>query len=361
MSRKLFIVVQVALLAIAAVVASAFAGGVGAAPGAGSSQNLSRPQPADPVIHQDFQDVPQSNPFFNNLRNLYRAGIVSGYNCGGPNEPCVPPENLPYYRPGGYVSRLQMSKFVDLARRQPGIAIDTAANLPIYARTSAANGRAIEGDATAGNGLHGLSSSTTASGVYGENVASGFGVAGRSNGGGTAVFGDNSNGSGYAGYFNGNVRVVGTLAKGGGSFEIDHPLDPANKYLYHSFVESPDMMNIYNGNATLDANGEAWVQMPDWFEALNKDFRYQLTAIGAPGPNLYVAEKIQGNRFKIAGGKAGMEVSWQVTGVRHDPYAEQYRIPVEKAKSPSEQGKYLYPELYGQPDSQRVVTGPEGK
>ena len=45
----------------------------------------------------------------------------------------------------------------------------------------------------------------------------------------------------------GNLDVTGTISKGGGTFKIDHPLDPTNKYLYHSFVESPDMMNIYNG------------------------------------------------------------------------------------------------------------------
>src|SRR6478735_5632623 len=98
-------------------------------------------------------------------------------------------------------------------------------------------------------------------------------------GGGSAVYGDNTNGAGWAGYFNGNLRVQGTLSKAAGSFEIDDPLDPANKYLYHSFVESPDMMNIYNGNVTLDSKGEAWVTMPAWFETLNWDFRYQLTSI----------------------------------------------------------------------------------
>src|SRR5262245_8440898 len=47
---------------------------------------------------------------------------------------------------------------------------------------------------------------------------------------------------GLAGYFAGSVQITGNLAKGGGSFKIDHPLDPENKYLYHSFIESPDMM-----------------------------------------------------------------------------------------------------------------------
>ncbi len=44
------------------------------------------------------------------------------------------------------------------------------------------------------------------------------------------------------------------------------------------------MLNVYNGNTLLDINGESVVELPDWFEALNMDYRYQLTAIGAPGP-----------------------------------------------------------------------------
>ncbi|MBN2564836.1 MAG: hypothetical protein JXB46_03915 [Candidatus Eisenbacteria bacterium] len=166
-----------------------------------------------------------------------------------------------------------------------------------------------------------------------------------------AVYGTAWSGAGtnYAGYFAGDVGVCGNLSKGTGSFKIDHPLDPEHKYLYHSFVESPDMMNIYNGNVILESNGSAWVELPDWFEALNRDFRYQLTAIGAPGPNLYVADTISGNRFRVAGGEPGMTVSWQVTGVRHDPLAEARRIPVEEDKAPAEVGKYMYPEVYGEP------------
>lgn len=159
----------------------------------------------------------------------------------------------------------------------------------------------------------------------------------------------------------GNLNVTGTLSKTAGSFKIDHPLEPENKFLYHSFVESPDMMNIYNGVATLDAHGQTWIQMPDWFEALNMDFRYQLTAIGGPGPNLYIAREIKGNRFKIAGGSARGKVSWQVTGIRHDAYANAHRIPVQEVKPPAERGKYLYPDLFNRPESQSTGSaGPTG-
>jgi hypothetical protein len=156
-------------------------------------------------------------------------------------------------------------------------------------------------------------------------------------------------------YVQNNLYVLGLLAKGGGSFKIDHPLDPENKYLYHSFVESPDMMNIYNGNTLLDATGVAWIEMPAWFEALNMEFRYQLTPLGAPGPNLYIAQEIQNNRFQIAGGAPGAKVSWQVTGIRHDAFANANRIPVEVLKAPGEQGKYLYPAAWGQPQSKGIT------
>ena len=76
------------------------------------------------------------------------------------------------------------------------------------------------------------------------------------------------------------------------------------------------MMNVYNGNVELDENGEAWVELPDYFGALNHDFRYQLTPIAAPAPSLFVAKRIQDNRFKISGGPARGLVSWQVPGVR---------------------------------------------
>ena len=116
------------------------------------------------------------------------------------------------------------------------------------------------------------------------------------------------------------------------------------------------MLNVYNGNIMLDAQGEAWVVLPEWFEALNRDFRYQLTPIGAPGPNLYVAQEVVGNRFKIAGGAAGGRVSWQVTGVRQDRWANAHRVPVEKDKSEADRGFYLHADAFGQPDSKSLSS-----
>lgn len=151
----------------------------------------------------------------------------------------------------------------------------------------------------------------------------------------------------------GNLTVTGNLSKGGGSFKIDDPLDPANKYLYHSFVESPDMMDIYNGNVTTGRQGLAVVVLPKYFEELNRDFRYQLTPIGRFA-QVIVAKKIANNRFVIRTSKPGVEVSWQVTGIRHDAYANAHRIPVEEEKPPQEQGMYLHPELFGAPPEKAV-------
>ncbi len=157
----------------------------------------------------------------------------------------------------------------------------------------------------------------------------------------------------YAGYFDGNVEVNGTLTKSAGAFRIDHPLDPANKYLQHSFVESPDMMNIYNGNVTTDNEGLAVVQLPDYFEALNMDFRYQLTVIGQFAQAI-VAEEIKDNRFTVMTDKPNVRVSWQVTGVRNDRFAQQNRLQVEVEKSDRERGYYLNPELLGLSEDEHV-------
>jgi hypothetical protein len=151
----------------------------------------------------------------------------------------------------------------------------------------------------------------------------------------------------------GNTDILGTLTKPAGSFKIDHPLDPANKYLYHSFVESPDMKNMYDGNVTTDEAGLATVTLPDWFETLNRDFRYQLTVIGQFAQAI-VASEIAGNQFSIRTDKPNVKVSWQVTGTRQDAFANAHRIQVEVEKAPADRGHYLYPELVGAPETARI-------
>lgn len=223
----------------------------------------------------------------------------------------------------------------------------------VAVRGSTNQGIAVRGQSNQGFGVHGLSNGSGSSGDGVRGTATGpngNGVHGVSNNGTGAygVFGESS--SGYAGYFSGKVTVTGNLTKGGGSFIIDHPLDPAHKYLSHSFVESPDMKNIYDGIAVLDADGRAEIALPDWFQALNRDFRYQLTCIGAFAP-VYVAEEIHDNQFTIAGGAPGQKISWLVTGIRQDAWANAHRIVVEENKPAEEVGHYLHPAELGMPAS----------
>jgi hypothetical protein len=195
----------------------------------------------------------------------------------------------------------------------------------------------IYGTTTDGHGVNGLSNNGT--GVRGSGGQ--YGMHGYSPAVGIYAENTATSNKAYlatsyaAADFKGDVAVYGTLTKLGGSFKIDHPLDPENKWLSHSFVESPDMKNLYDGVVTLDENGEATIEMPEWFEALNRDFRYQLTCVGGWAP-VYVSKRIAGNRFSIAGGSAGLEVSWLVTGTRHDTWASENRIPLEETKTPAE-------------------------
>lgn len=137
-------------------------------------------------------------------------------------------------------------------------------------------------------------------------------------------------------HVNGAIHASGNFFNNGGGFRVDHSLEPTSKYLTHSFVASPDMKNIYDGVAILDSKGKAVVSLPAWFEALNKDFRYQLTAIGAAAPNLHVAQELLSNHFKIAGGSPGLKISWQVTGIRNDAWARANRLQVEADKPHNE-------------------------
>jgi hypothetical protein len=194
-----------------------------------------------------------------------------------------------------------------------------------------------------------------ATGVYAEG--SQYGIYARKWSGqlGAAVY---ANGI-QAGYFLGNVFVEGTLGKSGGSFVIDHPQDPANKILEHSFVEAPQRLNVYDGTVTLDATGAATVRMPRYFRALNRDFRYQLTAIGTMAPGLHISKEIERSGFTIAGGAPGQKVCWQVTGVRQDAWAQKHPLRVERAKRRKDRGKYLNPDAFGKPRSAAMHPAPK--
>ncbi|MFO0979955.1 MAG: hypothetical protein U0996_26390 [Planctomycetaceae bacterium] len=147
--------------------------------------------------------------------------------------------------------------------------------------------------------------------------------------------------------FLGDVIIAGTMKATSKQFQIDHPLDPANKYLNHASVESSEMKTLYDGMIMLDSSGAATVDLPCWFESLNSSLRYQLTPIGSPAPNLHIAAELDGNKFRIAGGSPNGRVCWQVTGVRHDRSAKADPLVVEAEKTGSERGAFLHPEHFG--------------
>ena len=137
--------------------------------------------------------------------------------------------------------------------------------------------------------------------------------------------------------FLGSLTITGALSKGAGTFVIDHPQKPGTHLLYHSFVESPDVKNIYDGITTLDENGEAKIKLPDYFDALNTAPRYQFFPIEEAMPGLYIREEVHDNAFTIAGGTPGGRVSWQLTGIRHDPYIQRNPVRNEVWKGPGEE------------------------
>jgi hypothetical protein len=158
----------------------------------------------------------------------------------------------------------------------------------------------------------------------------------------------------------GVVTIFGQLkVTGGKNCLVDSPCDPENKTLTHACVESDERFNVYSGNTVLDDNGEARVMLPQWVAAFNKDFRYQLTCIGQAA-QVYVAQEVFDDAFSIAGGAAGMKVSWQLTGVRNDAWAQANPLVVEQEKPDGEKGFLLNPEVFGQ-SSPANTTQPHHK
>jgi len=233
------------------------------------------------------------------------------------------------------------------------------------------NGEGVHGETNSPGfaavaGLHlNTNPSATGAGVFGQSAGSGPGGVFTTNGGnllpvglGDAVFaisgptGSAIHGVGgtNAGLFDGHVQINGGLDVTGEftcpskHFLIDHPCDPANKYLLHCSVEAPEMINIYCGNVITDEAGTATVLLPNYFEALNCDFRYQLTVIGQFSQAI-IAEEIANNRFVIKTNQPHVKVSWQVVGVRQDAYAKAHPVVVERDKPSAEKGRYSQPLL----------------
>ena len=246
------------------------------------------------------------------------------------------------------------------------------------------SGVGVYGTSSFGNAVEGISENSGGIGVEGFD-SGGFGVGGQGNVGGdfvgaggsndigveassdtgdavravshaagySGIYGENDSG-GYAGWFagkvnvTGNLTVAGSISAGTKDFKIDDPLDPANKFLIHTSVESPDAEDIYNGNVTTDSRGYATVGLPAYFDAENIDPRYQLTVIGSFARAI-VWRGVRDNAFVIRTDRAGTLVSWQVTAIRNDPYARSQRGPAEVLKPASDRGRYLDPAGYGKP------------
>jgi hypothetical protein len=196
----------------------------------------------------------------------------------------------------------------------------------------------------------GQNDSTTGFGVFGDCSAT--------TGINYGVWGQVASSSGIAIHANGDFEATGVK-----SFRIDHPFDPENMYLKHYCQEGPEPQNVYNGMVETDAQGRAWVRLPDYFEEINKDFRYQLTVIDdSEGPGFVqvkVARKIQGNRFLIMTSAPHIEVSWEIKAKRNDLWVQKHGAPVEVEKEGRERGRFQHPELYGKPKERGMSNRPE--
>ncbi|OYT68566.1 MAG: hypothetical protein CFK48_11160 [Armatimonadetes bacterium CP1_7O] len=247
----------------------------------------------------------------------------------------------------------------------------------VYGRSDSTDGTGVFGIATASgvtSGVYGRSYSTSGYGVFGwASATSGvtYGVYGRSNstsgygmygyaaatsGLNYGVLGESASASGYGVYATGRLAASGAKL-----FQIDHPLRPETHFLNHFCTEGPEPYNAYSGNVVTDAQGYATVQLPDYFETINRDFRYQLTVIDNSDEFVLVkvVREIQNNQFVIRTSKPYVKVSWEVKAIRHDRWVQEYGYQTEQEKPKEYQGRYLHPELYGQPKERGIFYRPE--
>jgi hypothetical protein len=256
------------------------------------------------------------------------------------------------------------SEVCSITNEGAGRALTLWANADTSLWANSNSGAAIDARSTSGFGVTASSAEDTgvlgvgelfgvrgegATGIWGESgYTNGIGTAGVANGAlAWAIYGASS--TGEAGHFAGRVAILGNLSVSGGisNSVIDHPLDPANRVLVHAAVESSEVLNVYSGNVTTDDEGVAVVQLPDWFEAVNTDFRYQLTCIGRFAQAI-VERQIEANRFTIRTNLADVEVSWLVTARRNDAWVQAHPFAAEQEKTEAERGYYLTPDAFGQ-------------
>jgi hypothetical protein len=198
---------------------------------------------AAPAGGQVFEDVPPGHPFYDFVGNIFADGITSGYPCGGPFEPCNPPFNRPYYRPNNNVTRGQMSKFVDLGRRNiaeavghtlvltstdmAALTISTTQNSALVARGTGPQGDVIHGECTQANeGCRAVTGSAPP-GDYAANFSGGRGSRADSSdptypglaitAAGASAYGADIRGQAYRGAY------VGTSAQNYYSLYVDAP------------------------------------------------------------------------------------------------------------------------------------------
>ena len=226
----------------------------------------------------------------------------------------------------------------------------------LHGRAEGPNARGVRGEAT--------STSGKATGVFGTSPAAqgGKGVVGHANATSGECYGvygrsiNNPSQTNYGVYSEGRLAATGTK-----QFQIDHPLSPETHYLNHFCTEGPEPYNAYSGNVVTDARGYAVVRLPNYFEAINRDYRYQLTVIDASDDFVLakVVQEIQNNQFVIRTSKPNVKVSWRVEAIRNDLWVQRYGYVTELEKPQWNQGKYLHPELYGLPIEQGIGHIPE--
>lgn len=233
-------------------------------------------------------------------------------------------------------------------------------NYGIYGTSNSSYG--VFGESGNSPGVRARTYNSTSYAVYADYSTSGTNSCGLSSGsyaiyadgpsffGGTMYLFSNS-----TNYISGNLHITGDFeASGSKDFRIDHPLDPANKTLVHSCIESNERMLIYSGTVTTDVNGDATINLPSYFESLNTNYRYQLTVVGQDFAQARVSNEISDNKFSIKTDKPNIKICWQVTGDRNDAYSKANPLIVEQEKSADERGKYISPELFGQPKENTI-------
>ncbi|HZU25391.1 MAG TPA: hypothetical protein VFA04_07705 [Bryobacteraceae bacterium] len=226
----------------------------------------------------------------------------------------------------------------------PPQAADTLLVISNSKFTNAIEGYALQSGAY---GVAGIDDQPNSTGVYGEAYVEQLN--GSNNyecGSCAATFEGNSD-------VQGDLYVNGEVSNNFSTLVIDHPLKPASHYLAHSYVASSEMINVYEGNVVTDAGGRAVVSLPEYVQAMNRDFRYQLTVVGQFAQAI-VEQEVANNSFTIRTDKPGVKVSWHVTGVRQDAWAQTHPLTVEAEKPALEQGHYLHPELFGATEEKSV-------